>query len=76
MTTINHEGDLILYPRLSTRSRRAIRRVKKRWGQPYEYRPRGNLLRRLANETGQTLEWVFDRLLEERAYLISQDRGE
>lgn len=63
---------LLLYPKLSTCSKRAIRRVKKRWGHPYEYRPRGNLVKRLAIETGYSEEWVYDRLLEEREYLISQ----
>lgn len=64
--------ELLLYPRLGTTSKRAIRRVKHRWGHPYEYRPRGNLIRRLSEETGYSYEWVQDRLMEERQYLISQ----
>lgn len=64
--------ELILYPKLSTCSRRAIRRVNGRWGTPYEYKPRGNLIRRLSEETGYSMEWVADRLMEERTYLISQ----
>lgn len=64
--------DLLLYPRLSTRSRRAIRRTKKSYGRPYEYRPYGNLVKRLSNETGQSSEWVMDQLLKEREFLLSQ----
>lgn len=64
--------ELLLYPRLSTCSRRAIRRKKGRFGRDYDYRPYGNLVRRLANETGNSSEWVVDQLLKEREYLLSQ----
>lgn len=62
--------ELRLYYKLGTQSRRAIRRSKTRYGRPYEYRPRGNLIRRLANETGQSYEQVLDQLMEERRELI------
>jgi hypothetical protein len=65
--------ELLLYPKLSTRSRRAIRKEKGRWGHPYDYRPRGNLLSRLAFETGLSKEQVYDQLLKERHYLLSKD---
>lgn len=64
--------ELILYPKLGTCSRRAIRRSKTRYGRPYEYRPRGNLLRRLSHETGLSLDGVLDQLRDERAYLLEQ----
>lgn len=65
--------NLILYPRLSTRSRRAIKRSRGRWGNPYEYRPRGNLVARLAREMGWSREQVYDRLAEERDYLLRRN---
>lgn len=64
--------ELLLYPRLSTCSKRAIRRTNRSYGRPYEYRPYGNLVRRLSQETGQSSEWVIDQLLKERQYLLSQ----
>jgi hypothetical protein len=43
--------NLTLYPRLSTRSKKALTRKTGHWGKPYNYRPRGILLQRLARET-------------------------
>jgi hypothetical protein len=64
--------ELFLYRKLSTRSRRAIRRKISRFGRPYEYRPRGNLLKRLSEESGLSKEQVLEKLMEERGYLLSQ----
>lgn len=66
----NSDMKLLLYRRLSTRSRRAIRKTKGRWGHPYKYRPRGNLMARLAEETGLSQEAVYDQLMKEREFLI------
>ncbi len=63
---------LELFPRLSTRSRRAILRTKKKYGRPYTYRPRGDLLERLAQETRKTREAVYRQLLAEREFLLKQ----
>lgn len=68
--------ELLLYSKLSTCSRRAIRRKKGRFGRPYEYRPYGNLVRRLSRETGQSSDWVLDQLAKERQYLLSQAGAE
>jgi hypothetical protein len=62
-------SDIILYSRLSTRSRRALVKTKKQWGHPYHYNPRGNLLERLSRETGMTIEAVYIQLLREREIL-------
>jgi hypothetical protein len=61
--------NLILYPKLSTRSKKALIRKSGRWGKPYDYTPRGHLLTRLANETGLTVEQVWIQLQKEREYL-------
>lgn len=62
--------DFLLYDRLSTCSKRALRRIKGRGGRPYQYRPRGNLLQRLASETGMTVSAVYLQLMDERDALI------
>lgn len=64
--------ELLLYRKLSTRSKRAMRRPRGKFGQPYEYRPRGHLVKRLAQETGQPIEWVYDQIAKEREYLVNQ----
>lgn len=61
---------LTLYPKLSTRSRRAMMRVRKFNGKPYYYSPRGNLLERLSEETGLNIDQCYHQLMEEREYLL------
>lgn len=67
---------LILYPRLSTRSRRAIAKTKHRGsrrhrpGAPYQYSPRGDLMERLMRETGWSFEEVYEQLLAERREIL------
>jgi hypothetical protein len=65
--------NLTLYPKLSTRSKKALTRKSGRWGKPYNYQPRGNLLTRLARETGLTVEQVWMQLQKEREYLMAQN---
>ncbi|WP_445173786.1 hypothetical protein [Microcoleus sp.] len=64
--------NLTLYPRLNTRSKKALTRKNGRWGNPYFYRPRGSLLERLAKETGMSVSQVRSQLEKERKYLITQ----
>jgi hypothetical protein len=64
--------NLTLYPKLSTRSKKALTRKNGRWGKPYIYRPRGRLLERLVRETGMTIYQVRSQLEQEREYLITQ----
>jgi hypothetical protein len=62
--------DLILYSRLQTKSRRALLKVRGRFGRPYFYRPRGDLLQRLSRETGLSIEQVYVQLFREREILL------
>ena len=62
---------LIAYARMSTRSRRAMKRLKGRYGCPYEYRPRITLLQRLSAELNMSIEEVLDQIQKERHYLLS-----
>lgn len=62
--------ELILYPKLGTQSRRAIARTRKRFGHPYTYKPRGDLLQRLSAETGMSIQDVYFQLLRERETLL------
>jgi len=64
--------NLTLYPKLSTRSKKALTRKNGHWGKPYIYRPRGTLLLRLSRETGLTIDQVKLLLEREREYLIAQ----
>jgi hypothetical protein len=64
--------NLILYPKLNTRSKKALTRKNGRWGKLYIYKPRGRLLERLARETGLTVSQVRSQLEKERQYLIAQ----
>ncbi len=62
-----NEKQAKLYRSLCTRSKRALKRKKKRNGKPYLYRPRGDLLSRLAEENDWTIEQAYTELLELRA---------
>jgi len=64
--------DLVIYPLLGTTSRRAMIREKSRFGRPYVYRPRGNLLDRLSAETGMSKEAVSQQIARERQQLIGK----
>lgn len=62
--------ELKAYYRLSTRSRRAITKTKGRFGNPYHYSPRGNLLMRLSRELGMSRDAVYSLLMQEREYIL------
>jgi hypothetical protein len=64
--------DLICYPLLGTRSRRALLRHKGRWGHRYQYSPKAALLHNLAEKLGWNIESVQQQLLQERAYLLKR----
>ncbi len=64
--------ELRLYSQLSTCSRRAIRRKNGRFGHPYDYRPRGNLLARLASANSMPVVEVYAQLLREREILLRE----
>ena|GEM_PF-992365 len=68
--------ELLFYPKLGTRSRRALtRRFRQthRGQQRHTYRPKGTLLTRLARESGMTVEQVWAQLGKEREYLLNQE---
>ena len=61
--------DLPIYNRLNTRSKRAMRRVRKRWGHPYQYNPRNVLIQRLSSELGLTEQEIREQIAKEREFL-------
>ena len=61
------------YYLLHRESKSAMLRTKTRWGKAYEYRPRGNLLRRISKTLKISLEEAYDMLMKEREYLL-QDK--
>lgn len=64
--------NLKLYHQLSTRSRRAIKRTKRKTGYPYTYNPKGNLLERLARDNGMSIDEARHQLMREREELIRE----
>lgn len=64
--------NLILYPLLQTKSRKALLKTSKRFGHSYHYNPRGDLLERLSRQTGMTVEQVHDQLCKERLHLLKE----
>ena len=68
--------DLIFYPRLGTRSRRALLRTNRRGfkkADEHIYRPKGTLLLRLSRKTGMSVSQVEAQLQKERVYLLQHD---
>ena len=63
-------AEIFLWQKLGTRSRRAMLKTKKKYGRPYSYNPRGILLKRLSDETGLTIEGVYNQLLQEREIML------
>lgn len=45
-------------------------RTQTKYGKPYEYNPRANVVKRLMKELGMTYTEVLDQIQKERAYLI------
>jgi hypothetical protein len=61
------------YYLLHRKSKSAMLRTKTRWGKAYQYRPRGNLLRRISKTLGISLEEAYDMLIKEREYLLKNN---
>jgi len=66
--------ELKLYPMLGTDSKRALVRRFKKFGHPYHYSPRGDLLERLSRQTGMTMEQVYNQLHRERLFLLKDSK--
>lgn len=62
--------ELVVYPLLSTRSRRAMLKTARRFGHYYNYRPRGNLIQRLSQQLNTTPAEVLEQIKKERNYLL------
>ena len=62
--------EIKLYTKLSTRSRRAFKRKIGRFGIPYVYRPRSNLIDRLSTQMKMSREDVYNQLLKEREFIL------
>lgn len=61
---------LVIYPLLSTQSRRAMVREYKKFGHTYNYRPRGHLIKRLCEKLAISPDKVLDQIQKERDYII------
>ncbi len=61
---------LIIYPLLSTRYRRAMLRIGGRFGRYEIYVPRGHLLNRLEQQTGLSADAILEQVQKERNFLL------
>jgi len=66
--------NLVCYPLMNLRSKRAILRTRKRWGHPVRYNPRRVLVERLASELNLSSEAILDQLQKEREFLLEHIR--
>lgn len=66
--------DLKVWPLLSTCSKRAMLRTRKKWGHPNNYKPRVNLLNRLTEQLGMSREQVLSQIEKEKKYLQQYSR--
>jgi hypothetical protein len=62
--------DLIIFPRLSTCSKRAFLRERRGGRRIEEYVPRGRLLNRLQGELGMSEAAIIERCAAEREFLL------
>lgn len=68
------ERQLKIWNRLSTRSRRAIRKRVGKWGMRYSYRPRGDLLTNLGLEFNLSVDQVYSELQSIRKWWLGQEQ--
>lgn len=65
---------LICYPLLNLRSQKAILRVRKKWGHPYRYNPRKQLITRLSEQLQMSETEIVEQLEREREFLLRNRR--
>lgn len=63
---------LVVFPRLQTQSKRAFLKTRGKYGRPYQYQPRIDLLFRLQKELGLTVGEVLDQIGREREFLLKR----
>ena len=59
-----------IYDSLSHVSKLCLRRTKWRWGNPYIYRPRRHLIKRIAQQFGLSETEARNRLFEIRKFIL------
>lgn len=67
--------ELILYPKLCTRSKRAMEKIRRRGRKSRLYYPRQPLVDRLAAEMGWSVEKTRKQLLDERNFILNLNKG-
>ncbi|MBL1179444.1 hypothetical protein [Pantanalinema sp. GBBB05] len=63
---------LVIFPRLSTRSKRAFLKQRGKYGRVYYYNPRWPLVERLSRELGMPAHEVIDRAWKEREFILKR----
>lgn len=64
--------EIEIWNRLSTRSRRAIKKTKKSYGHKYFYEPRGSLLVNISNEFHISKEQAREHLMAIRKEMLER----
>lgn len=64
---------LIVYPLLSARSQKLIAKTRGRWGHPYQWQPRRNLILRLAYQLGWDERRVREQIEAEKLFVRTQE---
>lgn len=70
MRCVVQDMELKIYPLLGTPSKRAFVKEAKRYGRPYRYNPRYQLVQRLAKELNMSQNEVLDQIRKERAWVL------
>ncbi len=68
-----NERQIKIWQKLSTCSKRAMRKTKKKFGRPYFYNPRGDLLRNISERFGIGVEDAYFDLLEIREEVLRRE---
>ena len=63
-----------IWNKLSTNSRRAIKRTKKRYGKPYFYNPRGHLLSNISHRENISIDQAFNDLMTIRQEILKREQ--
>lgn len=68
-----NERQIRIWQKLSTCSKRAMRKTKKKYGRSYFYNPRGHLLKNIANRFGISVDEAYFDLLAIRKEVLRRE---
>ena len=69
-----NERQMKIWQKLCTCSKRAMAKTKKKYGHPYFYNPRGDILQNIANRFGITIDEAYLDLLKIREEVLKRQQ--